>query len=142
MKHAIIFSLLGALTLVSQGTAQNPPTRSTPHKSDPGAVPTASKPLTPKSAMPAKRKSSVTLPADSSTRNTSAELSHLERQKTRTNGAKGADKGSQKIAPKAETSAANGSGVNFKYKKPAGGMKAATPDPNTRNSPTPRVKKN
>jgi hypothetical protein len=31
--------------------------------------------------------------------------------------------------------------VNFKYKQPAGGMKAATPDANTRNSSTPRVKK-
>ena len=145
-KCRVVSMLIGTLALASLAMAQSSQARSSPTKSGTDPLQTATKPLTPKSAMPTQRKSSAAVPATSTgNRNTTAELTHLERQKIKAGSSQSVTKGSGKGAPAikpAETSAPNGSGINYKYQKPAGGMKATTPDANAKNSSTPRVKKN
>ena len=145
-KRRVVFLLIIAAALTSLAIAQSSQVRSSSPKSGPDPLQTANKPLTPKSAMPTQRKSSVTLPNTSTgSRSTSAELTHLERQNIKAGGSTSVSKGPEKGAPAikpAETSAANGSAINYKYQKPAGGRQATRPDANSKNSGTPRVKKN
>jgi hypothetical protein len=113
-------------------------------KRGPDPLKTATQPLTPKSAMPPQRQPSADVPSAASSHKTAMELSHLERQN---NGAVSSNSGARAAkgpsAPKsADASAAQDPTINFKYKKPVGGMQAARPDANTKNSSTPRVKKN
>jgi hypothetical protein len=95
--------------------------------------------------MPNKRKSAVVTGGAATTgRNTTAELTHLERQNVKAGSTKTSTTPA-KVAPAAkpaDTSAKNGSQINFQYQKPVGGPKATTPATNSSNSGAPRVKKN
>jgi hypothetical protein len=76
--------------------------------------------------------------------NATAELNQLERQniKAGTSKSKGAGVVKRASVPKSpDTTARTGSGINFKYQKPVGGMTATKPDAHTANSSTPRVTK-
>src|ERR1700684_4283561 len=92
----ITASLITAAALSGLGTAQTSQARSsstTTTKGGSDPLQTATKPLTPKSAMPAQRKSSVAVPSTSAgSRNTSKELTHLEHQKIGARGSKSASK--------------------------------------------------
>lgn len=125
-------------------TAQNSQNRSSSTTKGPDPLKTATKPITPKSAMPAQHKSTAAAPATGvANTNASKELSHLERQPSRTPPAPEAN-ASPKPAPlkSSNKSTAASPEAKFVYRKPAGGMQATTPDARTANSPTPRVKKN
>ena len=148
MKHKIIFLFLALAAMIGLATAQSSQGTSL-SGSKSGADP-ATKPLSPKSAMPAQHKSSVPAPvAPSATGHTTSELNQLEHQNPHASGStKGTARAKSAPAPKpaaqpksTEMSTANGSGVDFKYQKPKGGMQAATPDPNGANPTTSRVKK-
>jgi hypothetical protein len=142
----LLVTVAAAICLASaQSSAHKTPVGSPSAKSGADSLTNATKPLTPKSAMPAHRKSSVAVPNPSKgSRNTSAELTHLERQNTKAGASKSGNTPTAKSAPvkSAEKSAGSDSGINFKYQKPAGGLKASTPDARSPNSSTPRVKKN
>jgi hypothetical protein len=105
----------------------------------------ATKPLTPKSAMPTQSKSSGGVSNVSKNGSTNAELSRLERQNIKAGDPKKVTTGASKstsVKTSANVSANSGSGINFQYQKPVGGMKASTPGANAKSSATPRVKKN
>ena len=141
MKFRILRLLVTIAAGVSLATAQNSQARSTPAKKDP--LQTATKPLTPKSAMPAQHKSTavVTRPAKSAG-NTTAELNRMERQNAKGGKVKSTSPAKSASVPRtAATPAANDSKTNFKYQKPVGGLKATTPNANAKNSSTPRVTK-
>lgn len=100
--------------------AQNSTKSASSAKSNPAPAHTAAtKPLTPKSAMPPPHKSTVAPPASTSVRNTNAELNHLERQPIRASN--GGNAGAAKASPAkaAGTPNANGSGINATYQPPA-----------------------
>jgi hypothetical protein len=148
MKHKIIFFFLALAAMIGLATAQSSQGRSL-SGSKSGADP-ATKPLSPKSAMPAQHKSSVPAPVvPSATGSTTSELNQLEHQNPHASSStKGTARTKSAPAPKpaaqpksTETSTAKGSGVDFKYQKPKGGMQAETLDPNSANRPNQRVKK-
>jgi hypothetical protein len=144
MKYRLVCWFVTVAALIGLAAAQTSPVHSSSAKSAPDPVKAATKPLTPKSAMPSNRKSSAVVPNPStSDGKTSAELNRLERQPIEAGGSKSATPAKGASAPKSTgTSAGSGSGINFKYQQPTGGMKATTPDANSKNSSTPRVKKN
>jgi hypothetical protein len=144
MKYRVVCLFVTFAAGICLATAQDSQVRSASPKSGPDPLQTATKPLTPKSAMPPQRKSSAAVPNPATANhNTTAELTHLERQNIKAPSAKSNSTGPAKSAPKsAGTSAANGSGINFKYQKPAGGTQAPNPGANARSSGAPRVKKN
>jgi hypothetical protein len=127
-------------------TAQSSPAGPSSPKAAPDPLQSATKPLTPKSAMPAHRKSSTVAPNPAASgKNTTAELTRLEQQNIKAGSSSSSNKASAKSTalPKpASTSAGNGQGINFKYQKPVGGMKATNPNANAPSSGTNRVKKN
>lgn len=135
--------MMAAAALSVVAAAQNSKLQSSSAKTGPDPMLSATKPITPKSAMPVHRKSAIALPATAG-KNTTAELTHLENQKIRsgstTNENKGPGKSVTGTKP-VENSAASGPAINYKYQKPAGGKQATVPDANTRNSSN-RVKKN
>jgi hypothetical protein len=135
------FLTVAAWTLMA--TAQSPRAGSSPAKATADPLQSATKPLTPKSAMPAKHKSSVVAPSPAaSSKNTTAELTHLEHQSIKAGSSNSGNKGPAKSVPlprPATTSAASGPGIDFKYQKPVGGMKAANPNANSPNSTKSRV---
>ena len=139
MKYSLVCWSIAAAALIGVGAvAQNSQVHSPTAKSDQD-LHAASKPLTPKSAMPSKRTSSSAVPkASKSDGNATAELTHLERQDTKGGGStSGAAKGVSAPKPAA---AASGSGINFKYQPPKGGEKASRGDARSANSQKPRVK--
>jgi hypothetical protein len=142
-KCGVVFLLIAAVSLTGLAVAQSSEVRSSSTKPGSDPLQAATKPLTPKSAMPAQRKSSpVTLPNGSTgTRNTTAELTHLERQKIKTGSTSVSGPGKAPPIKPAETSA-SGAAINYKYQKPVAGMTASNPGANSKNSSTPRVKKN
>jgi hypothetical protein len=148
IKHRVVclfVTVAAGICLATAQTSNQNSQGSASAKSGGDPLKTATKPLTPKSAMPAPRKSSVAVPNTSkSGRNTTAELTHLERQNGKAGGSKSGTTPPAKGASvkPADKSAGSSSGINFKYQKPAGGLKAATPGPHSANSGTPRVKKN
>jgi hypothetical protein len=139
MKYKVACLFAIAVAGMCLATSQN---SSRPTSAKPGQDPLqdVNKPLTPKSAMPSARKSPAAVPAPATgTQKTNQELSRLEREKAKagsSDGSRVTSNGSS--VPKATSS---NSAINFKYKKPAGGLKAPSPDGNTRNSSTPRVSK-
>ena len=143
-KRGVVFLLIAAASLTGLAIAQSSEVRSSSSKPGSDPLQAATKPLTPKSTLPAQRKSSpVTLPNGSTgSRNTTAELTHLERQKIKT-GSSTTLSAPAKVPPikPAETSA-GGAAINYKYQKPVAGMTASNPGANSKNSSTPRVKKN
>jgi hypothetical protein len=141
MKNSrIVFLLITAASMTVLCVAQSTKPLSSPAKTAKDPLVNATKPITPKSAMPDHRKSPGALPAASG-KNTSAELTHLENQKIST---KNVSNGPGKGAPGtklAETSEPGGPAINYKYQKPVGGKQATMPDANARSSSN-RVKKN
>ena len=80
ISHKILPWVVVASALISVAAAQNSQLPSFPAKSGPDAMNPAMKPLTPKSAMPTHRKSSIGVPnVSKSGSSTNAELSRLER---------------------------------------------------------------
>ncbi len=123
-------------------TAQTSQTHSSSAKTGSDSAKAATKPLTPKSAMPAPHKSSVAVPnASKGGSNATTQLNRLERQPAGGGAAKGTLPAKVTVPKTSAASAGNGSGINFKYQKPAGGMKATTPNPHSPNSSAPRVNK-
>ena len=143
LRIACLFVTVAAS--ISLATAQNSGGRSSSAKAGRDPLQTATKPLTPKSITTPRRKSSVAVPkASKSSPNAAAELTHLERQNIKAGDSKSRGAGPAKgiSAPKsAGTTARTGSGINFKYEKPVGGMTATKPDAHAANSSTPRVTK-
>jgi hypothetical protein len=138
MKYRAVRLFVAAAALIGLATAQNSHVGSTSAKSD-ADLHAATKPLTPKSAMPAKRTSSSAVPrASQSSGNATAELTHLERTEIKAGGSNngGAVKGVSAPKPAA---AASGSGINFKYQPPKGGETASRGDAHSANSQKPRV---
>jgi hypothetical protein len=146
MKYRFVCLFVTIAAGLCLAPAQNSKVRASSATPHPDPLQAATKPLTPKSAMPSHRKSSVAVPpASTSGRNTTAELTRMERQNGKASGSKGGDKGpakSSSVRKSADPSAGSGPGINSKYQKPVGGLKASTPGANTASSSTPRVKKN
>jgi hypothetical protein len=139
-KVACLFAI--AVTGICLATAQNSSSR--PASAKPGQDPlqNAVKPLTPKTAMPSDRKSARAVPPPSAEpQKTNAELNRLEKQKIKSGSSESGSKASSAKGTTAPKAPPSGSAIDFKYQKPAGGMKATTPDANARNSGTPRVTK-
>jgi hypothetical protein len=145
MKYRLICLFVTIAAGICLAPAQNSKVRASSAKPGPDPLQAATKPLTPKSAMPSHRKSSVAVPsASTSGRNTTAELTRMERQNGKASGSKSGDKGpakSSSVRKSTETSAGSGPEINSKYQKPVGGLKASTPGANAPNSSTPRVTK-
>jgi hypothetical protein len=143
MKTKVAYFLFAiAVAGMCLATAQNSSPRPASAKPAKDPLQNATKPLTPKTAMPSDRKSpnAVATPS-TATQKTNAELSRLEKQKIK---AGNSGSGSKVTSPKgtsAPKSGPSGSATNFRYQKPAGGVKALTPDANSRNSSIPRVTK-
>ena len=148
MKRRSISLTIAVAALISCALAQTSGAHSGAHssstKSGPDPIANATKPLTPKSAMPAAHKSGAAAPtASTSSGKTNAELNRLERQKPETTSSKsGTGPAKVAAAPKSADKSATSDSMNFKYQKPVGGPQAATPSAHTANSGTPRVKKN
>jgi hypothetical protein len=120
MKHRVICWCISAAALVGIATAQNSQVHSSSAKS-PDSLKGATQPLTPKSAMPSKRKAATAVPNTStSARKTNAELSRLERgpSKTASPNSGNAKTPKSASASKSATPPASGSGINFNYQKP------------------------
>jgi|HubBroStandDraft_6_1064221.scaffolds.fasta_scaffold00039_47 hypothetical protein len=136
----LFVAIAGGLCLA---TAQSSQVGSSSAKRGADPLQTATKPLTPKSAMPPQRKSPVVAPkASAGTAKTDLELTHLERQNIKAPSAKTSSAAKGVSVPKSASPSAGSSGIDFKYQKPAGGKQAATPEAHSANSATPRVKKN
>jgi hypothetical protein len=140
LRVACLLVTVGALICLAPAQETQAHSTSASAKSTPDPLQAATKPLSPKSAMPAPRKPAPAIPPKGGT-NTTAELTHLEQQNVKAGGPK-SNAAPAKAAPLKSADSSAGNGINFKYEKPAGGMKATTPNANTKNSNTPRVKKN
>jgi hypothetical protein len=118
MKYRAVCLFVTIAAWTGQGAAQNSQVHSSSAKSSEDSLHAATKPLTPKSAMPQSHKSSnVTPNASAKSRNTNAELTRLEQQNIKAGASKKPATGA--VAPKpAGASNANGSGINFNYQKP------------------------
>ncbi len=141
--RAICLSMIVSV-LIGVAPAQKSQVHSPTAKPDPN-LSAATKPLTPKSAMPApKHSSSSAMPAAAkSNANANKELSHLERQDIHAGGSNKSGAGAAKSAstPK-PTAAGKDSGINATYEKPKAGRQAATPGAHSANPTKPRVTKN
>jgi hypothetical protein len=127
MKHRLFCLFIGAAGLVGLATAQSSQAHSSSTKKAPDSLKSATAPLTPKSAMPKPSKSSAAPVAPNSSRGTSAELTHLERQNIKAGGPKSNRAVPAKVAPVKSADTSSGK-IDFKYEKPAGGLTAAKPD--------------
>lgn len=129
--------------LIGVAPAQKSQVHSPTAKSD-ADLKAATKPLIPKSAMPAKHSSSSVAPSvGNRSGNANKELQHLERQEIRAGGSQKSGAGAAKVASGPKPAAAGtGSGINFTYEKPKVGMQASRPDAHAANSTRPRVTKN
>ena len=120
MKCRIAFLFVTGAALICVASAQNSKVGSSA-KSGSDPLKTATQPLTPKSAMALPRKSALAVPSASTTgRDTSAELTRLERRGIKTGASKSGNKGASKANPvkPAGTSSGSGSGINSSYQKP------------------------
>jgi hypothetical protein len=123
MKYKALWLSVTIATGLCLATAQNSQVRSSSAaaKAEANSPQGATKPLTPKSAMPPARKSSAVVPHPSTSGpKTTAELSRLERQNIKTASPKKPAKSASlpKPAGTAGTSNTSGSGINFTYQKP------------------------
>jgi hypothetical protein len=117
MMKCSTFLVVTVAPLICLASAQNSKVGSPAATSGADPLKTVTQPLTPKSAMAPRPKSSVAVPkASTSGRDTKAELNRLERQGIKTGGNKGASKANS-VKP-AGTSSGSGSGINFSYQKP------------------------
>jgi hypothetical protein len=146
-KYKIVCLSVVALIGLAPGQSSKPLSSSAKSGSDP--LKTATKPLTPKSAMPSHRKTGAVAPKPATNSSkTTGELTRLERGKNiKSDGAKNSSTVPAKSAVAKSpatatgTSSGNGSGIDFKYKKPAGGLQATNAGANAKGSSTPRVTK-
>jgi hypothetical protein len=137
MKYAAIVFSLTITALTTVGMAQTSHTRSS--SDDPGAA-AATRPLTPKSAMPQPHKSSTVASPKAAGHNTNAELNRLERQNIKAANPHGGKTNS--VAPKARNaSAGKNSDINFAYQKPKTAKVPASSAPKSSNN-MPRAKGN
>lgn len=119
INHKILSWVVVASALISVAAAQNSQVPSFPAKSGPDAMNTAIKPLTPKSAMPIHRKSSIGVPnVSKSGSSTNAELSRLERTSIKPVPSIRDGSGALKSVPKQAPAKSAGSGINATYHKP------------------------
>lgn len=142
MKYRLTFFGAFGLALIGLATAQSSQVHSSSAKSTSDPLQAATKPLTPKSAMPSSghKSSAAVLPPSTNVGKTNAELSRVEREKIKTGPSTSASKDSPKLASAPKSNEANPA-INYKYQKPVGGLKATTPDANAKGSSTPRVTK-
>lgn len=118
MKCMAVLLLVTIASLLGPATAQNSQKLSSSGKPNSGSEHTATKPITPKSAMPTARTSSSVVPPGSTRgKNTNAELTRLERQQIKPENQKKTAKPAPAPKP-AGTAKGNGSGINFAYQKP------------------------
>jgi hypothetical protein len=122
MKYGILFLIFAAF--IGAASAQSAKVASS-SKSGADPLKTATKPLTPKSAIAPHSSSSAAVPnASANSQKTNAELTRLEHQSVKVEGAKSGNTGAAKSAPikpsgPAKTSGASaGSGINSSYQKP------------------------
>src|SRR6266446_7387394 len=133
-KRTIICLLVSVPAWICLATAQDAhikssQVKSSSTKSSAASHATATKPLTPKSAMPAPHKSSAVVPKPSkSSANTSAALTHLEQQNSKAPGVKSGTPPAPKVASTPKSAVSN-SDINFQYQKP----KTNTTNPTKRN---------
>ena len=148
-KYQYVFLSLVVTALIGVATAQKSQPRPSSAKSGSEPLTSATKPLTPKSAMPAHRKPATAgkpaiagpRPVTSSSKATT-ELNHLERgQNAKNGGSKSSSTAPAKSASAKSTGtpASSGSGIDFKYQKPVA-QKPATPGAHSQ-GPTPEVTK-
>jgi hypothetical protein len=147
MKHrfAWLLAVTASLGLVNvsaalgQSSSSSLTTSATDSKSGKDPIKSATKPLTPKSAMPERRKSAPITPPATGT-HTSSELGRMERSSVRASNSKpdGSSAAKAPAIPNSSGAAASQS-MNFKYQKPAGGLQASNPTANAKNSTVPRV---
>ena len=122
IKHKVLYVFATVIAGLSLAAGQSSKVHTTSANTGPNPTKVATKPLTPKSAMP-KGKSSTAAPATSTPKTaskTDAELSRLERQPIKAanpNANKAAVKSPAVSKPVAAN--ANGSGINSTYQKPA-----------------------
>jgi hypothetical protein len=122
IQHKVLFLFATVIAGLSLAAGQSSKVHATSANTGPDPTKVATKPLTPKSAMP-KGKSSTVAPATSAPKTgskTDAELSRLERQPIKPanpNTNKSAVK--NPAAPKPVPANASGSGINATYQKPA-----------------------
>ena len=118
MKYKAVFWFVTCAVWIGVATAQKSKPLSSSPKASPAPVHAATKPLTPKSAMPPPHKSSVVAPhASKSNQKSNAELNHLERQPIKATSPKKTAKSASAPKPAGATNA-NGSGINSTYQKP------------------------
>jgi hypothetical protein len=115
------------LACVGVITAQSTPTKSSsaPRSAGRSAV---LKPLTPKSAMPAAHKSSLAMPKVTSTGNTTAELTRMERTNTKPASSKSSTAPATKLPTTQKAAPANPE-INFQYQKTDPKKTASTQKP-------------
>jgi hypothetical protein len=151
MKYKFASCLAIAAAWTCLATAQTSQAHLSSTRPTPDPLKTATKPLTEKSANTPRHKSSV-VPSQRSAGagKTSAELRGLERQKDAakgpTNSPTSSPRNTASSKPPAASKtagmpAANGTAIDYQYKKPAGGLQAETPNAHVPNSSTPRVTK-
>jgi hypothetical protein len=149
MKYKFASCLAIAAVWTCLATAQTSQAHLSSTRPTPDPLKNATKPLTEKSANPPRHKSSVVpSPKSAGAGKTSAELTGLERQKDAakgpTNSATSSPRNTASSKPPASSKTADasaGNGIDYKYKKPAGGLQAETPNAHAPNSSTPRVTK-
>jgi hypothetical protein len=141
MKHSLtgwgMLLVLGVCTAVAQAPRDGASSTS----SSPDPLAKATKPLTPASASSKPHRTSIPVPKPGAAPGkANAELLQLERQGTRTpNSPKASPKTATVVKPADKPIA--GSGINFTYQKPQGGLQSSNATARTPNSTVPRVKK-
>ena len=140
MKYRLFCLFIATAGSVGLATAQSSQAHSSSTKKAPDSLKSATAPLTPKSAMPKPSKSSAVPVAPNSSRGTSAELTHLEKQGVKAGGPK-SSAAPAKVAPVKSADTSSGK-IEFKYEKPAGGLTAAKPDARSTTTTNRVTKKN
>jgi hypothetical protein len=117
MVNRGVILVLISVALSVAAFAQSAAGKTTPDKSGSGSLKTATKPLTPKSAIPSHKPRAIS-PPPAKTNSANDELSRLERQTTpRANATTSATRTAKLPQPK-PTPAATSSGINATYQKP------------------------
>src|ERR1700694_939444 len=125
MKYRIACLFIATAAITGLSPAQSSHSSSSTAGSGSGSLKSSTKPLTPKSAMPSHRKTASVVPKATGTTNTTAQLSHLERQNGKANSPKspGAASGKDATLKSGSAPAGKGSAIDFKYQKPVGAPK-------------------
>ena len=129
--------IANAQTALGQSSSSTSSTASLPAKPGKDPLKSATKPLTPKSAMPAERKSAPVMPPATCT-HTSSDLNRLERTNIAASTSKGAAPAKAPSVGKSSDPTPS-QAMNFKYQKPVGGVQASVPNARAANSTKPRV---